>query len=157
MHHRASTILMVFSDRRSNFSSPFERYSNFGFGRDVTLRTESNLRTSLRSSVYSVYYRTGRCRIKAVPQRPAVKDISRKSPCETYIYIYTPAWPVRFVYPTPSQGKMIDVDHSRYRVSTMTWSFTTPNLLSIFCKSNRRAKPEKKLIKILTTKKAEST
>ena len=38
--------------------------------RDGTLRyghTESNLRTSLRSYVYSVYYRTGRCRIKAVP------------------------------------------------------------------------------------------
>ena len=34
---------------------------------DGTLRyghTESNLRTSLRSSVYSVYYRTGRCRMK---------------------------------------------------------------------------------------------
>ena len=69
------------------------------------------------------------------------------------VNMFTPAWPVRFVYPTPPQGKMIDVDHSRYRVSTMTWSFTTPNLLSIFCKSNRRAKPEKKLIKILTTKK----
>ena len=26
--------------------------------------------------------------IKGVPQRPAVKDISRKSPCETYIYIH---------------------------------------------------------------------
>ena len=50
----------------------------------------------------SVYYVTGRCgiksedltpllriwsfRIKGVPQRPAVKDISRKSPCETYIH-----------------------------------------------------------------------
>ena len=52
----------------------------------------------------------------------------------------TPAWPVRFVYPTPSQGKMIDVNHSRYRVSTMTWSFTTPNLLSIFCKINQSPK-----------------
>jgi len=29
-----------------------------------------------------VYYVTGRCGIKGVPQRPAVKDISRKSPCE---------------------------------------------------------------------------
>ena len=61
--------------------------SNAMFGKkDVTtwqrdLRTQSNLRTSLRSSVYSVYYRTGHCRIKGVLQRPAVKDISQKSPC----------------------------------------------------------------------------
>ena len=27
--------------------------------------------------------------IKGVLQRPAVKDISRKSPCETYVYIHT--------------------------------------------------------------------
>ena len=64
-------------------------------GHDVTLRdvtylhTQSNLRTSLRSYVYSIYYRTGRFRIKGVPQRPAVKDISRKSCCETYIFIHT--------------------------------------------------------------------
>ena len=52
------------------------------------LRTQSNFWTSLRSSVYSVYYRTGRCgiksedltpflrhwsfRIKTVPQRPGL-------------------------------------------------------------------------------------
>ena len=51
--------------------------------------TQSNLRTSLRSYIYSVYNVTGCFRIKGAPQRPAVKDISQKSPCETYIYINT--------------------------------------------------------------------
>ena len=37
-----------------------------GFGTLLDGHTESNLRTSLRSYVYSVYYRTGRCRIKTV-------------------------------------------------------------------------------------------
>ena len=44
--------------------------------------TQSNLGTSLRS------YVTGRFRIKGVLKRPAVKDISRKSPCEVWLQIY---------------------------------------------------------------------
>ena len=104
LHHRASNGVL---------RSSFEFWIGFRTLirildrlRDVMERhTQSNLRTSLRSYVYSVYYRTGRCRIKsedltpflrnwsfgikAVPQRPAVKDISRKSPCETYTYIHT--------------------------------------------------------------------
>ena len=100
--------LMLFSDRRSNFWMAFERILDRL--RDGTLRyghTESNLRTSLRSYVYSVYYRTGRCRIKGVLQRPAVKDISRKSPCQffsfsfihTYIHTY-----IHTVLPISSDG-----------------------------------------------------
>ena len=89
---------MVFSDRtrRSNFWTAFEQILDRL--RDVTLpywtdgHTQSNLRTSLRSSVYSVYYRTGRCRIKGVLQRPAVKDISRKSLCELFFYTYMHAY-----------------------------------------------------------------
>ena len=79
LHHRASNGVL-----RSSFEFLIGFRTNFGsLGRYVTDgHTESNLRTSLRSSVYSVYYRTGRCRIKGVLQRPAGKTLVESVPLE---------------------------------------------------------------------------
>ena len=84
MHHRASTILMVFSDRRSNFWSAFERYSNFGSwtGRDYT---QSNLRTSLR------YYVSGHSGSKQYRNDQLWKT-SVESHLVKHIHTYTHAY-----------------------------------------------------------------
>ena len=50
-------------------------------GMDVTL--------TIKSEDLTLFLRNWSFGIKGVPQQPAVKDISRKSPCETYTYIHT--------------------------------------------------------------------
>ena len=65
LHYRASNgVLRSSFEFLIGFRTLFEFW--IGFGTLLDGHTESNLRTSLRSYVYSVYYRTGRCRIKTV-------------------------------------------------------------------------------------------
>ena len=76
LHHRASNgVLRSSFEFLIGFRTLFEFWIGFG-----TLwtdgHTESNLRTSLRSYVYSVYYRTGRFRIKSGDLTPFLRHWS---------------------------------------------------------------------------------
>jgi len=74
--------------RRPRFARP-----PIGVRRDrLSKRTGHGFRTGLTHTIKSEdltpFLRNWSFGIKGVPQRPAVKDISRKSPCETYtVYI----------------------------------------------------------------------
>ena len=69
--------------RRPRFARP-----PIGVRRDrLSIRTLLDGRThTIKSEDLTPLLRIWSFRIKGVPQRPAVKDISRKSPCETYIH-----------------------------------------------------------------------